>query len=243
MNSKKKLNLLPDEVKNRYANRYLAYTASVLGGIMVLLLVIQYVQIGMLSWQTNRIIEKNEKYDNEKNVIVDLEKSIKQYQTFLSDYENDCFPFSLFMYDIESKRPSDVFIISVDSEDRLINEGVQNKKQPENAEDTKKSEGETQNDKEQAAENDNAAQNSEKQADEKAEKAAEPEIKYTEDLSGQRIVIRGYGGKQESISNFIYDIAHLSYINNAEITAIEEHKIENGVYNIFEITVTGGVYN
>jgi len=79
MNSKKKLNLLPDEVKNKYANRYLAYTASVLGGIMVFLLVIQYVQIGMLSWQTNRIIEKNEKYDNEKNVIVDLEKSIKQY--------------------------------------------------------------------------------------------------------------------------------------------------------------------
>ena len=147
------------------------------------------------------------------------------------------------MYDIESKRPSDVFIISVDSEDRLINEGVQNKKQTENAEDTKKSEGETQNDKEQAAENDNAAQNSEKQADEKAEKAAKPEIKYTEDLSGQRIVIRGYDGKQESISNFIYDIAHLSYINNAEITAIEEHEIENGVYNIFEITVTGGVYN
>ena len=237
MNSKKKLNLLPDEVKNRYANRYLAYTASALG------VIIQYVQIGMLSWQTNRIIEKNEKYDNEKNVIVDLEKSIKQYQTFLSNYENDCFPFSLFMYDIESKRPSDVFIISVDSEDRLINEGVQEKKQTENTEDAKKSEGETQNDKEQAAENDNAAQNSEKQADQTDEKATKPEIKYTEDLSGQRIVIRGYGGKQESISNFIYDIAHLSYINNAEITAIEEHKIENGVYNIFEITVTGGVYN
>ena len=240
MNSKKKLNLLPDEVKNRYANRYLAYTASVLGGIMVLLLIIQYVHIGMLSWQTNRIIEKNEKYDNEKNAIVDLEKSIKQYQTFLSDYENDCFPFSLFMYDIESKRPSDVFIISVDSEDRLINEGVQEKKQVDNSEDTSKNEGETQTDKEKTAEDDNAAQNSEKQAD---EKNAKPEIKYTEDLSGQRIVIRGYGGKQESISNFIYDIAHLSYINNAEITAIEEHKIENGVYNIFEITVTGGVYN
>lgn len=241
MNSKKKLNLLPDEVKNKYANRYLAYTASILGGIMVLLLVIQYVQIGVLSWQTNRIIEKNEKYDNEKSVIVNLEKSIKQYQTFLSDYENDCFPFSLFMYDVESKRPSDVFIISVDSEDRLINEGVQEKKQTENAEDTKKAE--KTDEAEEKPETENADKDTEKQADQIDEKAAKPEIKYTEDLSGQRIVIRGYGGKQESISNFIYDIAHLSYISNAEITAIEEHKIENGVYNIFEITVTGGVYN
>ena len=33
-----------------------------------------------------------------------------------------------------------------------------------------------------------------------------------------------------------------SYLSNAEITAIEEHKIENGIYNIFEIKVTGGVY-
>ena len=128
-----------------------------------------------------------------------------------------------------------------DSEDRLINEGVQEKKQTENAEDTKKAEKTDES--EEKPETENADKDAEKQAYQTDEKAAKPEIKYTEDLSGQRIVIRGYGGKQESISNFIYDIAHLSYINNAEITAIEEHKIENGVYNIFEITVTGGVYN
>ena len=84
MNSKKKLNLLPEEVKNKYANRYLAYAASILGGILLLIFVFQYAQIGILSWQTNRIIEKNEEYDNEKNVIVELEKSIKQYRTLPS---------------------------------------------------------------------------------------------------------------------------------------------------------------
>lgn len=241
MNSKKKLNLLPEEVKNKYANRYLAYAASILGGILLLIFVFQYAQIGILSWQTNRIIEKNEEYDNEKNVIVELEKSIKQYQTFLDDYENGCFPFSLFMYDLEAKRPSDVFIISVDSEDRLINEGVQDKKKSEDNEKTKNENGETRADKEETSENDE--QNTEQQDAKETEKEAKPEIKYTEDLSGQKVIIRGYGEKQKSISNFIYDIAHLPYVNNAEITAIEEHKIENGIYNIFEITVTGGVYN
>ena len=69
-----------------------------------------------------------------------------------------------------------------------------------------------------------------------------PKIEYKEDLSGREIVIRGFGNNQESISKYIYDITHLPYLSNAEITAIEEHKIENGIYNIFEIKVTGGVY-
>ena len=55
------------------------------------------------------------------------------------------------------------------------------------------------------------------------------------------MVIRGFGNNQESISKFIYDISHLPYLSNAQITAIEEHKIENGIYNIFELVVTGGV--
>ena len=138
------------------------------------------------------------------------------------------------MYDLEAYRPSDVYIISVDSTERLINEGVQEDKDKEkNAEekkdeksdesyDTEKKEGET-----------------EKSDDEENVK---PEIGYTEDLSGREIVIRGFGDNQKSISQFIYDITHLSYIGSSKITAIEEHKIENGVYNIFEITVTGGVY-
>ena len=83
----------------------------------------------------------------------------------------------------------------------------------------------------------------EEKVDEKNdEKEVKPKIEYTEDLSGREIVIRGFGSNQESISKFIYDITHLSYLSNAEITAIEEHKIEDGIYNIFEIKVTGGVY-
>ena len=229
MNEKKKLNLLPPEAKSKYANKYLKFTAAVVAGFFILLLLIQYCQIGILSIQTNKILADNQKYNKEQQTIKDLKESIANYEAFLKDYENDCFPFSLFMYDLEAHRPSDVYIISVDSSERLINEGVQE-------EDEEKKEKSKEKTEEKEKESD------EEKPEEKTDEELKPKIEYTEDLSGREIVIRGFGNDQESISKFIYDITHLSYISNAEITAIEEHKIENGIYNIFEIKVTGGVY-
>ena len=230
MNEKKKLNLLPPEAKNKYANKYLKFTAAIIAGFFILLLMIQYCQIGILTIQTNKIIADNQKYNKEQETIKTLKENIANYEAFLKDYENDCFPFSLFMYDLEAHRPSDVYIISVDSTERLINEGVQE---------------ETEDDKKETKEKDK--EEDKESGDEKTDETTEdgavkPKIEYTEDLSGREIVIRGFGSNQESISKFIYDITHLSYLSNAEITAIEEHKIENGIYNIFEIKVTGGVY-
>ena len=227
MNEKKKLNLLPPEAKNKYANKYLKFTAAIIAGFFILLLLIQYVQIGILTIQTNKILADNQKYNKEQETINNLKESISNYETFLKDYENDCFPFSLFMYDIEAHRPSDVSIISVDSAERLINEGIQ-----EEEEDKKVK----------SKEKDEQKEINEDDAVESEETEISPKIEYTEDLSGRVIVIRGFGKNQESISKFIYDIAHLPYLTNAEITAIEEHKIEDGVYNIFEVKVTGGVY-
>ena len=227
MNEKKKLNLLPPEAKNKYANKYLKFTAAIIAGFFILLLLIQYVQIGILTIQTNKILADNQKYNKEQETINNLKESISNYETFLKDYENDCFPFSLFMYDIEAHRPSDVSIISVDSAERLINEGIQ-----EEEEDKKVK----------SKEKDEQKEINEDDAVESEETEISPKIEYTEDLSGREIVIRGFGRNQESISKFIYDITHLPYLTNAEITAIEEHKIEDGVYNIFEVKVTGGVY-
>ena len=225
MNERKKLNLLPPEAKNKYANKYLKFTAIVIVAFFILILLVQYCQIRILSIQINKIIVDNQKYSNEQETIQELKESIANYEAFLNDYENSCFPFSLFMYDLETYRPSDVCIISVDSSERLINEGIQ-----EEEKDKEKSKG-------------NIDENGKENEDEKTEsEEIKPKIEYVEDLSGRDIIIRGFGSNQESISKFIYDITHLSYISNAEITAIEEHKIENGIYNIFEIKVTGGVY-
>lgn len=229
MNEKKKLNLLPPEAKSKYANKYLKFTAAFIAGFFILLLLIQYCQIGVLTLQTNKILADNQKYNEEKENIQVLKDNIANYEAFLKDYENDCFPFSMFMYDLEAYRPSDVYIISVDSTERLINEGVQEEKDDEAKKESTVKEEKEKTDKE-------------KPDEETDEKVMEPKIEYTEDLSGREIVIRGFGSNQESISKFIYDITHLSYLSNAEITAIEEHKIEDGIYNIFEIKVTGGVY-
>lgn len=231
MNEKKKLNLLPPEAKSKYANKYLKITAATIAGFFLLLLVLQYVQIGVLTLQTNKILADNQKYNEEKETIQILKENIANYEAFLKDYENECFPFSLFMYDLEAHRPSDVYIISVDSSERLVNEGVQDEEK----------------EKEKAMEKteDEKAKSAEKTEDKDTEPQqviVVPKIEYKEDLSGREIVIRGFGNNQETISKYIYDITHLPYILNAEITAIEEHKIENGIYNIFEIKVTGGVY-
>ena len=234
MKNRKKLNLLPEEIKNKYISKYLTCAAIGFCIVIALFLSVQYIQIGILSWQTNRIIANNEKYDKEKETIAQLEENIKKHNDFLKNYEDDCFPFALFMYDLEAYRPSDVYIISVDSTERLINEGVQEDKDKEKPAEEKNEEKDDEPDNTEKKEGE-----TEKSDDEENVK---PEIGYTEDLSGREIVIRGFGDNQKSISQFIYDITHLSYIGSSKITAIEEHKIENGVYNIFEITVTGGVY-
>jgi len=234
MNEKKKLNLLPPETKNKYENKYLKITAATVFGFLIMLLSIQYCHMGILNLQTNKILAENQKYNQEKETIKNLKENIANYESFMKDYENDCFPFSLFMYDLEAHRPSDVYIISMDSSERLINEGVQE----ENTE--KNSPKENDKEKIETEKSEDTADESESQTD---DKAVTPKIEYIEDLSGREIVIRGFGKNQETISKFIYDITHLPYLTNAEITAIEEHKIENGIYNIFEIKVTGGVYS
>ena len=53
MNERKKLNLLPQEVKNKYANKYLKLTAAFVGGFFILLLLLQYCHIGLLRLETS----------------------------------------------------------------------------------------------------------------------------------------------------------------------------------------------
>ena len=222
MNGKKKLNLLPPEIKNKDVNKSFLCAAAAVGGIFLIALAVQYIHIGMLSMQINNTIKNNELYNSEQQTLEKLKSNIKKYESFIFDYESGCFPLSEFMDDLESIRPPDVFIISVDSSERLINEGIND-----NPETVKK--------KADTSEDDEA------EIDE--EESAKPKIEYETDISDREIVVRGYGDNQASISQFIYDLSLLPYINKIKITAIEEHKIENGIYNIFEIIITGGVYS
>jgi hypothetical protein len=70
-----------------------------------------------------------------------------------------------------------------------------------------------------------------------------PVVNEIKDLSGEEIIIRGHGKNSEDISRFIYQISRLDYIASANITAIEQHLLNDEPESIFEITVIGGAIN
>ena len=229
MNGIKKINLLPPEIRSKYANRYLKYMAFSAFVVMALAFCLQLAGMGILKLQIHHYQEQNAQYEQEKRNIEEIQNRIVSYNEFIDEYETGVFPFAQFMNDVENIRPESVYIISVDTPDRLINEG---KKEEEKPEETKEPVKEDSKDSE-----------TEKDGLVEIEDLIKPEIKYVDDLVGKDIIIRGYGRKQEDISAFIYELSKIPYINNAKITAIEEHSMLDGnKYNIFEIVVQGGTY-
>ncbi len=145
---------------------------------------------------------------------------------------------SRFMRDMESNRPDGVSVISVDSQDRLVNEGENN--EPKQAKLGKEGKGSSkkQNGQAEAKENENTGK---EQTPEELTEPLMEKITYSSDLAGQELTIRGYGKNQDDISKFIYALSNLPYISSVKITAIEEHPMPAGTYNIFEIKIIGGV--
>ena len=227
MNGLKKVNLLPTEIKIKYSNRYLKYLIVMIAVVMVAIPGVQFANAGVLGLQINYYKEQNAKYEQEKKNIEELQNSIISYNAYIDEYEKGVFPFEKFMNNLEDIRPESVYIISVDTTDRLINEGEhEDEKEDKNSAKDGKSEKEDK---------------STETVEETKETDVQAEIKYVDDLTGKDIVIRGFGKKQNDISSFIYGLAELAYINNAKITAIEEHEMLDGQkYNIFEIVVQGG---
>ena len=222
MKVNEKQNLIPEEIKEKYAKRYLAGFIILVCSVLVISIAVPYVSMSIISNQIGRIENENNEYNLQKKEIDLLQNEIDEYMTVIRTFEEETFPFTLFMYDLEIMRPVSVHIISVDTPDRLINEGAENEKEKKPEENNE----------------------TEKEDDEKEiTKPETPTIKYEKDLSGQNITIRGYGASQGDISNYLHSISSLPYISRLDVVAIEEHKIEDGIYNIFEITVTGVGYN
>lgn len=208
---------------------------GIVGALCMAILMVQYINIGILNWQIKSITNENNKYIEVKQQIAELDKSIAEYEDFIRLYGNDCFPFSKFMYDLETYRPESVAIISVDTPDRLV-EIKDEKEDKEDTDENADSKTEEKSEKNEKVENSDKKKNEEKES--KPTEIHKPG--FTTDLSNQQLIIRGFGKNQADISNYIYRISELSYIKSAKITAIEEHKIEDGIYNIFEVVVVGG---
>jgi hypothetical protein len=205
----KKLNLLPLSVKNKYINKYLIYAASLICGICILALLVQYIGMAFLQYNIKKIGKANTEYNNEKAKIEILQSAIDEHKTFLQDYENGGFPISRFMHDVHLHKPYTVSIISIDSQDRLMK----------------------------------IAETTETSSDDTEEQPENEPVTNVNDLIGEEIIIRGHGKNSEDISRFIYQISRLSYIQSANITAIEQHLLNDEPESIFEITVIGGAIN
>ena len=243
LKERKKLNLLPIEVKEKYANKYMIYYIFSVAAILIFILGIQFTRIGITKLEINRIQTENARYETEEKNIEKLQKEIEGYKQFIDIYEsNSYFPFVTFMNDLEKNRPSSVYIISIDSDDRLVNEGEQDETEKNNVvTNNKTNDSKSDNVKDNESEEDTTDETeAENREDEETEII--PQIKYESDLMGKQLTLRGYSKSQADISEFIYLISNLDYITNAAITGIEEHKMMDGQnYNIFEIRLTGGM--
>ncbi len=63
----------------------------------------------------------------------------------------------------------------------------------------------------------------------------EADITYEKDLSKDNLVVRGYSQNPSDIAEFINTLAQLSYVEDIELKAIEEHTIDGvNSANIFE---------
>ena len=178
-------------------------------------LLTQYLGMAFLQYDIKKIGKANTEYNEEKAKIELLQSAIDEHKVFLQDYENGGFPLSRFMHDIQLHRPYTVSIISIDSQDRLM-KIAETKEIP--SDDTQ-----------------------EPSEDEPITET--PVVNETNDLSGEEIIIRGHGKNSEDISRFIYQISRLDYIASANITAIEQHLLNDEPESIFEITVIGGAIN
>lgn len=228
MDPSAKQNLIPDDIKERYSKKYLAGFVIVVAVFLVVSIAIPYISMGIVNRQISRIERENAEYQYQQEEIDALNEEIEIFSKIINEYEATRFPFSQFLFDMEALKPASVHIISVDSPDRLINEGATDEKEKKEPE-------------KKAEEKPEGEENTE--SEETAETTSSPEIKYEKDLSLQQITIRGYGSSQKDISDYLHAISELSYITKLNVVAIEEHKIENGVYNIFEATVGGWGYN
>lgn len=214
MNGNVKQNLIPDEIKERYSKKYLAGLVVIVGVFLLISIAVPYISMGIVTRQIDRIEKKNEAYEYQQQEIYSLNSEIEVFNKIINEYEAKRFPFSQFLFELEALRPATVHIISVDTSDRLINEGAADEK------DTT----------EKKAEN-----------EEEAEPTV-PTIKFEKDLCQQKITIRGYGSSQKDISDYLHSLSELNYVSRLNVVAIEQHKIENGVYNIFEATAEGWEY-
>lgn len=119
-----KQNLIPEDVRDKYSMKYLIGFSIILAVILVISIAIPYISMGIVKSQISRIESENNEYNYTQTEIAGISAETEAYRSIIEAYHEGTFPFYQFMYDLEVLRPGTVNIISVDTQDRLVNEGA-----------------------------------------------------------------------------------------------------------------------
>ena len=164
-----KQNLIPEDITERYSKKYLIGFVVLLAVILVISIAIPYISMGIVKSQISRIESENNEYNITQTEISGITADIEGYKSIIEAYHESNFPFYQFMYDLEALRPGTVNIISVDTTDRLVNEGASDGDKEKNVEkdkETKEVDG----------------KKKDEENLESIENVSLPEIKYEKDL-------------------------------------------------------------
>lgn len=178
---------------------------------------------------------------------------------FLSDLDNKLFPFNDFIRYVVASTPSDLYIISVDTLDRsaiapntedVQANNLQNGETVENANDNTNTNNANSNNTNNVSQTNEqtsqSQQNSQSNETNPTTQSSESNFEINnisidslkaEKMEDMKIVIRGSSANIKSVSDFIYRMSLLSYVENINLTAIERLQTPMGEENVFEISL------
>ena len=115
----KKLNLLPQEYKNRYINKYLLMAGAMICGVLALALLAAHLNLYVLRSSISDLTQESAEYESEANQMNVLQTKVNSSKKIIEEFSRENFEFAGYLSTLESNRPSSVTILSLDSIDRL----------------------------------------------------------------------------------------------------------------------------
>lgn len=227
----RKINLLSTESKNEFLISNLTKGIIVISVILLIFIGVQGAKTVKTYFDLETVQENNTEIQRLKSSIENIKIEEQKQITVLQNIEEIRFPFYEFTNFLISVLPDEVIIVSLDSENMLVN--VNKNVELQKTTMTDPNDGSKTIVVNSNAEIEDAMGNIIGNVD----PSVLPEGFYKGDTSSGKIedlVVRGYSQDNNAIAELFYSISVLPYVKSANITAIEEKTIDEVRQNVFE---------
>lgn len=204
----KKMNLMPSEIRAQELVKLIRKSAFLLALIPVLYIGYLFLGNYMIEKDIAEVQERIDEVDAIRRSVDNMEVTIEQKKEFLSSLDRSEFELNGFVEFLNFQVPDDLNIISVDSTDRL------NEREEEVVVQS-------------VVELDDEGNPIEKEPEEKPKPKEEP----------FQLILRGHSSNSTSIADLIYKITLLGFVEDVQLSAIEEKFTSEGYENVFEIII------